>query len=433
MIDLIKLAKLADLWGTSPPHVLEDRCLNVRHQGRGCRICVESCPANAISIPEGRRADSSPVVLDQELCARCGLCLNACPTGVFAQADPPESKLPQLVARSPSQIIELACPRKEQPDMSRVPEANVVQTPRCLAALSVPALLGLATMGKSLWLNDSLCHTCPIGEARRAIQRNITTANRWLEIMGHPSAIHSHLDGADQLDAEPTPRTLICGDRPAVSRRDFFKSLAGRTEQGSPAFMSDSGTPRSEEGQSITSEPVDAHRVESGDDIRHGLHHHIPAQRQHLAHALRQLSPDPTIQVPTAALPVADVMVTDACTACGLCAQFCPTEAIVFLSDSQYYVLHFSAALCLGEDCSLCAIGCPTDAVHFGQAVMADELLSTRPRPVKAGRLAPCFQCGALTDTPMDGDEADEAPLCYVCQAQAGRAGLSLRDQPDTL
>jgi len=371
-------------------------------------------------------------VLDQEVCARCGLCLNACPTGVFVQADPPESKLPQLLARSPGQVIELACPRKEQPDMSRVPEASVVQTPRCLAALSVPALLELATMGKSLWLNDSLCHTCPIGGARRAIQRNITTANRWLEVMGHPSAIHSHLDATDRLDAEPTPRTLIRGDRLAVSRRDFFRSLAGRTGQGSPAFMSDGGATPSEEGGSITSEPVDAHRVDSEVDIGHRLPHHIPAQRQHLAHALRRLSPDPATQVPTAALPVADVMVTDACTACGLCAQFCPTEAIVFLSDGQYYVLHFSAALCLGEDCSLCAIGCPTDAVRFGQGVMADELLSTQPRPVKAGRLASCSQCGALTDTPMDGDGVAEAPLCYVCQARAGRPGLSLRDRPNT-
>jgi ferredoxin len=126
-------------------------------------------------------------------------------------------------------------------------------------------------------------------------------------------------------------------------------------------------------------------------------------------------------QVPTAALPIADVTVSDSCTACGLCAQFCPTEAITFLSDGEYYVLHFSAALCLGEECGLCIIGCPTNAVRLGQEVIADELLSTQPRPLKAGGLAPCPQCGAPTDAPdPEGeDEYAEVPLCYICQAKA--------------
>jgi ferredoxin len=128
-------------------------------------------------------------------------------------------------------------------------------------------------------------------------------------------------------------------------------------------------------------------------------------------------------------MPIADVIVADSCTACGLCAQFCPTEAIVFLSDGEYYVLHFSAALCLGEECSLCIIGCPTDAVSFGQEVMTDELLSTQPRPVRAGRLAPCLQCGALTDAPMEDDTTAEVSLCYVCQAQAAGSNLLPNNQ----
>ena len=93
-------------------------------------------------------------------------------------------------------------------------------------------------------------------------------------------------------------------------------------------------------------------------------------------------------------------------------------------------MLHFSAALCLGEDCSLCTIGCQTDAVRFGQEVMADELLSTQPRSVKAGRLAPCPRCGTLTDAPMEDDTSAEVPLCYVCRAQDARSGLSPNYQP---
>jgi ferredoxin len=372
--------------------------------------------------------------LDHDTCVRCGLCLNVCPTGVFVQPDPPESKLPQMMARSPGQVFELACPRKEPPELSRVPEADVVQTPRCLAALSVPTLLELATMGKGMWLNDSLCQACPIGGAFRTIEGNISAANRWLQVMGHTSVVRGCLDAADELAQTATPRPVIRGERTVLSRRDFFKSLTSRTAGERGDFVAEREEPRPDRPPSPHATGGEAKDGAGG----HRLSHHIPAQRHHLARALRRLAPDSKTQVPTAGLSVADVTVSDSCTACGLCAQFCPTEAITFLCDGEYYVLHFSAALCLGEDCGLCNIGCPADAVRFGQEVMADELLSTQPRPLKAGRLAPCPQCGALTDAPdPQGEEeaaasapqgemeAGEVPLCYVCQAQANRPDLA--------
>jgi NAD-dependent dihydropyrimidine dehydrogenase PreA subunit len=423
---MIDHAELANLWGGSPPRVVRGRCLNVRHRARDCRICVEACPVSAISIPHQAGGNAEPIVLDQDACVRCGLCPNVCPTGVFAQTEPPESRLLQAIARSSSQVIELACPRKEPPDLSRVPEADVVQTPRCLAALSVPTLLDLAARGKTLWLNDSMCHTCSIGGARQAIEQTVIVAGRWLQVMGREPAIRSYLGAADELVEVPTSRPVIRGGRSVLSRRDFFKSLTSRTAQATGGFIADRQGPRPGEAESARPEGPHADRGDTEERTGHRLAHHIPAPRQHLASALRRLASDPMAQLSAAGLPVADVTVSDSCTACGLCAQFCPTEAITFLSDDEYYVLHFSAALCLGEDCSLCIIGCPVDAVRFGRELIVDELLSTQPRPLKAGRLTPCPQCGALTHAPaLQGeDEPEEIPLCYICQARANRPDL---------
>lgn len=428
MTDLNQLTELAELWGGgSPPRVAGARCMNVRHRARACRICVDACPADAISIPFGDRsggdgADAAPIALNQDTCVRCGLCLNVCPTGVFVQPELPEFRLAQAITRSQSQAIELACPRKEPAAPSRVPQASVVQTPRCLAALSVPTLLGLSTVGKTLWLNDSICHACPVGHAFGVIQRAIAAANRWLQVMGRPPAIRSYLTAADELADEPVSQPVVRGDPTVITRRDFFRSLTGLAGQATASVVAEIP------GGPSLSQLGDVSPSETGG---HGLSHHIPAQRQHLAYALRRLAPDPAASVPTAALPIADVRITDACTACNLCVQFCPTEAITLVSDEEYYVLNFSAALCLGKDCSLCVIGCPTDAVRFGQEVTAGELLSTQPRPIKAGRLAPCDGCGAPTDVPLEADETTEAPLCYVCQAQAGHINLlgSLADR----
>lgn len=420
MTDLSQLTELTSLWSGSPPHVLATRCLNLRHRARNCRICAEGCPVSAISIPQADSGDVAPVILNQDTCVRCGLCLNACPTGVFVQAEPPESKLPQAAASLPSQTIELACPRKEPLDLSQVPEASVVQTPRCLAALSVPTLLELAATGKTLWLNDSICHNCPIGEAHEAIEETIETANRWLQTTGHPPAIRSYLTAADELADEATTRPAVHGGRSVMSRRGFFRSLTRFSGQAAAGAVS-----RASGGMSLsTSTELHSLRQGSAEAGGHHLSHHIPAQRQQLAYALNRLSTDPSVHVPTPGLPIADVIITEACTACGLCAKFCPTQALSFVSDDEYYVLNFSAALCLGNDCRLCIIGCPADAVRFGQQVIVDELLSTQLRPVKAGRLAPCDQCGALTDARTEVDDTVEAPLCHVCRTRPSHPDL---------
>jgi ferredoxin len=366
--------------------------------------------------------DAAPVALDQDTCVRCGLCLNLCPTGVFPQTDLPESRLIQAIAPSPDQLIELACPRKEPADLSRVPGASVIRTPRCLAALSVPALLELATTGKTLWLNDSICAVCPIGRVHGAIQGAVNAANRWLQGMGHAPALRSYLTAGEELVGEAVSRPVMRGDRPIMSRRDFFRSLTRTTGQATASMVAGSGIVFPDESSSAHArEPGSSDDGGSWEGAGHRLPHRIPPQRQHLALVLRRLEPDPLASVPTAGLPIADVSVTEACTACGLCAQFCPTEALSFVNDEAYYVLNFSAALCLGEDCGLCAIGCPTQAVRFGKEVVAEELLSTQPRPIKAGRLSPCAQCGALTDAPDEVEEPPQAPLCYVCQARAHR------------
>jgi formate hydrogenlyase subunit 6/NADH:ubiquinone oxidoreductase subunit I len=399
--------QLASLWNVSPPQVVGNRCLNARHRKRDCHLCEEACPVDAISISTND-GYAGPVALDPHTCVRCGLCVNACPTGVFAQAKSPEATLIQAMARSPDETIEMACPLKEPLDQTQVPEASVVQAPRCLAALSVPALLELAAGGKTIWLNDSLCPSCPIGEARHSIQHSMHTTNRWLGATGHAPSVYSYLANPDELADPSVSRAVLSGNRDIMSRRDFFRSI---TRAGGPA--------------SSPSTPTHSRSTGAVEITSRGLSHHIPAQRQDLAYALGQLPHPASTYVSIADLPTADVAVTDACTACNLCAQFCPTEAISFVSDDEYYVLNFSAALCLGNDCSLCVIGCPTDALRFGQQVMFDELLSTQPRPIRAGRLVPCPQCGALTHAPNEADEDTPARLCHICQAQANRPDSS--------
>lgn len=48
------------------PWIDKERCI-------GCGICVDECPADAISIENGK------AIIDMEKCIRCGKCHDACP------------------------------------------------------------------------------------------------------------------------------------------------------------------------------------------------------------------------------------------------------------------------------------------------------------------------------------------------------------------
>jgi NAD-dependent dihydropyrimidine dehydrogenase PreA subunit len=47
--------------------IINDRCT-------GCRLCVKACPAQAITFAGKRR----PVILDEAVCNRCGICREVC-------------------------------------------------------------------------------------------------------------------------------------------------------------------------------------------------------------------------------------------------------------------------------------------------------------------------------------------------------------------
>ena len=65
------------------PWINQDKCV-------GCGVCIDSCPADAISMENERAA------IDQDKCTFCGKCFSACPQ----EAIRPNSENPLLRGRN---------------------------------------------------------------------------------------------------------------------------------------------------------------------------------------------------------------------------------------------------------------------------------------------------------------------------------------------
>lgn len=377
-------------------------CLNQRHRGADCRRCVDSCPTGAIRL-EGVHPS-----LDETGCVQCGGCAVACPTDVFSQTSPPEPTLAQTLAVLPAHArLALVCPRHPTPSHTPSPVDAVVRHARCLAALSLPFLLELSRQGeRSLWLDDSPCAACPFAACHALLVESVAGANALLAACGRNQTLQLATVHGQSAVTEADQRPVLDGMRPQLSRRSFFVSLRRMGEE------------RVE--RALLEDPPPMLRPAVEMDKR--LPRRLPASHRRLLAWLAALNASEVgegqAQIGLENLPFAAVEVDgQACSACGLCARFCPTGALEWdgpgvgtlrPEDPQGYALFFQPRLCI--DCDICRVACPEMAVSLGPSLPLAALREEHYACLAAGEVTPCMACGVAV-----ADHIQPA-LCYVCR-----------------
>jgi Fe-S-cluster-containing hydrogenase component 2 len=371
---------------------IPDRCLNRRHKDNRCALCL-ACPTGAIT------AAALSVQVNPEKCVACGLCASVCPTEAFTVKGPALADLLRLAAGGRGASLEVACPRRSPFEKSRS-SAGAVLRVSCLGWLSPSILIAMVAQGiTGFWLDDTACATCPIGSAHEAIERAADTANRLLTFLGRPPAVALYTKDADRLGKT---RSLEVWDpeQPVYSRRDLFSAFRRAATQ-TAVRVADQAMPA----------PAPAK-----------LPHRVPAQRALLSVALPHLIVGSVPAGSLSGLPLGRVEVSQACTACGLCARLCPTGALVFAQAGERYSLSFSVTECLGEACRLCRLICPVQAVKLAEQAAPSQLVNVAPLTLRAGTLVPCSRCGARMAAPADG-----LAVCHACQ-WTKRFGVEVED-----
>lgn len=283
------------------------RCVRHRCSTNVCTLCIDTCPAKALSWEE------AGLHVDPNACTQCLECLAVCPTAALTS---PELSLPRLLsdlAEHPLPV--LGC--NGQPDT----EAHARMP--CLGCLGHPEVMVLVALvfQDRLHINLTACHDCPNG----SILSGVEAAFELLQslVPGHGVKL---IRNKDELEFVAS----------SLSRRKLFSML---------------------KEQSIRAAAKMARHLQQTGDTRYYGSKEVPAIRLLLLKALKA-SPEALRQKIKNRL-FGKIAFTPQCNRSERCVGVCPTGAIQTPDDES--PLLFDQNLCVS--CNSCQSFCPTQGV----------------------------------------------------------------------
>jgi ferredoxin len=112
-------------------------------------------------------------------------------------------------------------------------------------------------------------------------------------------------------------------------------------------------------------------------------------------------------------LNLVKLSVDECCSACGVCAEVCPTGALEFCVDEdKNYELSFLPAYC--ADCGVCVDCCERGAVHLENIVHPEQAGTQKNLEdsilIKSGQLERCYRCHVYYSS------STNTGLCPICE-----------------
>jgi energy-converting hydrogenase A subunit P len=327
------------------------RCLRNEYYHNDCRICIDLCPKGAFHIVRNK------LTLFENECVGCAGCIGSCPS----EALEIESFDPNGFAASFAHESDKTLSCK-------------VTTP-CLGVFDTEHYAVMALRGESSVTCDMrFCAECPLntdGVLERSIRSKIEGANQFLESIRSAKRIETMEVKEEQAD-----------------RRALFRKGLEKIKE------------------SVVSE--------SSAHVSMTLAHHkqadmkMPLKRILLKNSLKEVVGDLETTTFSAWSPLFFNKQIDfaACTNCGDCTQFCPTDALFPTSDKQG--IYFSQGKCIG--CGICEDICKPKAISAKEGYDLISVAFDRAEELVHYEMVMCHEC--RTPYPYKGGD----PICDRCE-----------------
>lgn len=349
----------------------KQRCLHSRDRFSGCEACFSICPVEAIT-------PGKPPSLDAEKCQSCLACLTVCPVGAYS-ADDAVASLLNAVTHLEGSELEVLCEKNLHAEQGFSEASTGMRVKGCLAGLGCGAYLSLAAFGhEHIMVRTDACSVCEWGTLPVHVEAQVSQAKQLLEVWGKAEI----LECLSKIDS-PVKRPMWEAKNPPLSRRDMFRMMAQQLKVTMARAM--------EDGQ-ISNRGLGRNHLRILGAVAH-----LPA-------------PQPEFTGSVVGMDFARILVTEACTACGVCARACPTHALHFeMNESETeFTLKFDARQCMG--CEMCMHVCAPSAVSVDHTPSLARIFSEESVTLQEGQLVKCKLCGI----PMAA--RPNIHLCQLCK-----------------
>lgn len=363
MPNLKDIVDVAQALESKAVRVVADRCVVVRNRHASCRRCVKACPADAITVR------NNELTLDNHACVSCGACTTVCPVEALVPLDPTDADLAAGAARSAAALdgcAVIACARIASKDLGDPSKYTAVP---CMARVDEGALVELAAAGvKRIVLVDGTCRTCKFRATEPGVDEAVEQAQRLIAAMGGDTVVER---------ASAFPDEALLKDRASLygqERRGFFSRSTRRAREASVKTAEVMVFKEFEQRMPSLRERL-------GVTAAGAMPWLVAQRRERLMDSLDQLG-SPAVETIDARRFGSVSIDEEQCSACGMCAVFCPTGALKKSderpADGVGSYLEFQAFDC--TNCGMCADVCMKKCLTVSTGVAADELFDFEPR-----------------------------------------------------
>lgn len=353
-------------------------CLKNRCDAVDCNVCISSCPTAAITI-NGRIIE-----MGTDECIWCGVCVSKCKTGVFSFADPETRdyltvRYPHLI-RNGNGLPFIIC-QKEAGDYSFLPDCIGMfsETDLAVAAIEIK---------EDIFLYGGDCIKCS-GNNYQIIEKNIDSANKILSLFDVPWKIRK-VHEWENLDLQNILENIRKREeeRKSLSRRNFFNRLKVQSMNAAATVV------LNENDKMEVSNPASI--------IRPRREKWVPSKRKKLFDISKGFDIKLTKQIEAVDFPFYKLVITDSCTLCNICSDFCPTGAIRKYEDGFETGLEFDILKCIR--CTDCEKLCPQGAIEKQQYINAADFKNNSVIRMARNELAECVDC-EMKFLPKDNEQ----------------------------